>query len=143
MSQMYVIYWSASGNTEAMAGAVAEGGREAGAAVRLCQVSEISPEEALGCDLLALGGPAMGDEVLEESEFEPFFTALEGKLAGRKVALFGSYGWGDGQWMRDWYARAEKDGAQLLGGEGLIINEAPDAAGLEACRALGAGLAAC
>ena len=82
----------------------------------------------------------MGAEVLEEGEFEPFFTALEGKLPGKKVALFGSYGWGDGQWMREWQERTEKAGAVLCG-EGLIVNEAPDEAGLESCRALGARLA--
>ncbi len=142
MRQMYVIYWSASGNTEAMAAAIAQGGREAGAEVRLCTVSDITPDEASDCDLLALGCPAMGDEVLEESEFEPFFTALEGKLSGKKVALFGSYGWGDGQWMRDWQDRTAKAGADLYRGEGLMINDAPDDDGLARCRAFGSGFAA-
>ena len=83
----------------------------------------------------------MGDEVLEESEFEPFFTALEGKLSGKKVALFGSYGWGDGQWMRDWQDRTAKAGADLYRGEGLMINDAPDDDGLARCRAFGSGFA--
>ena len=138
--QIAVIYWTGSGNTELMAQAVAEGAREAGAAVSLTPVAGINADTAAGYDRLALGCPAMGAEVLEEGEFEPFFTALEGKLSGKKVALFGSYGWGDGQWMREWQERTEKAGAVLCG-EGLIVNEAPDEAGLESCRALGARLA--
>ena len=141
MSKAAVIYWSMSGNTEAMASAVAEGLKSAGAEVELKSVGQISAEDALGCDLLALGCPAMGAEVLEESEFEPFFSELEGKLNGRKVALFGSYGWGDGQWMRDWQDRVEAAGAELVGGEGVIANYEPDDGALEQCRQLGAALA--
>ena len=141
MSKLAVIYWSMSGNTEAMAGAVAQGARDAGAEVDLMQVSEVSPDQALSYPLLALGCPAMGAEVLEESEFEPFFAQLEGRLSGKKLALFGSYGWGDGQWMRDWQARAEGAGAVLYQ-EGLMVHETPDDAALEQCRALGAGFAA-
>ena len=140
MSKLAVIYWSGTGNTEAMAQAVAEGAREAGADVSLFSVAEISAADAAGYDRLALGCPAMGAEVLEEGEFEPFFEALSASLAGKPVALFGSYGWGDGQWMREWQERTEKAGAVLCG-EGLIVNEAPDEAGLESCRALGARLA--
>ena len=142
MSKLAVIYWSGTGNTEAMAQAVAEGARKAGADVSLFSVAEISAADAAGYDRLALGCPAMGAEVLEEGEFEPFFTELEGRLSGKKVALFGSYGWGDGQWMRDWQERAVSAGAQLCGGEGLILNETPDADGLAACQKLGADLAA-
>ena len=141
MSKMAVIYWSMSGNTEAMASAIAEGARSAGAEVDLMQVSEVSVDQALSYPLLALGCPAMGAEVLEESEFEPFFAQLEGRLSGKKVALFGSYGWGDGQWMRDWQARTEGANANLYG-EGLMVNEAPDDAALEQCRTFGAGFAA-
>ena len=141
MSKLAVIYWSMSGNTEAMAGAVAQGARDAGAEADLMQVSEVSPDQALSYPLLALGCPAMGAEVLEESEFEPFFAQLEGRLSGKKLALFGSYGWGDGQWMRDWQARAEGAGAVLYQ-EGLMVHETPDDAALEQCRALGAGFAA-
>ena len=141
MSKVAVIYWSGSGNTAAMAQAVAEGAKAAGAETELFQVSQISASEAAVYDRLALGCPAMGAEVLEESEFEPFFTELEGHLGGRRVALFGSYGWGDGQWMRDWYQRTESAGPLLVEDEGLIINEAPDEVGLEACRKLGEVLA--
>ena len=141
MRKAAVIYWSMSGNTETMAAAVAEGLKNAGAEVHLKQVNEISADDALGYDLLALGCPAMGAEVLEESEFEPFFSALEGKLSGKKVALFGSYGWGDGQWMRDWQDRVDAAGADLAGGEGVIANYEPDDGALEQCRQLGAALA--
>ena len=140
MSKLAVIYWTGTGNTGAMAQAVADGAKGAGAEAELLTVSEISADAAAAYDKLALGCPARGAEVLEEGEFEPFFTALEGKLSGKKVALFGSYGWGDGQWMREWQERTEKAGAVLCG-EGLIVNEAPDEAGLESCRALGARLA--
>lgn len=119
MSKIAVIYWSGTGNTEAMAAAVAEGARGAGAEVDLFQVSEITPDAAAEYGALALGCPAMGAEQLEEGEFEPFFAALESRLSGKKVALFGSYSWAGGQWMRDWYERAQSDGANLVGDEGL------------------------
>ncbi len=130
-----VIYWSGSGNTEAMAKAVAEG-----AGAELFNVSEFSGDVA-EYDRLAFGCPAMGAENLEESEFEPFFAENEGKLSGKKVALFGSYGWGDGEWMREWAERVKNDGAVLVNDEGLIVNEAPDDAALADCKALGAKLA--
>ena len=141
MSKAAVIYWTMSGNTETMASAVAAGLESAGAEVTLKQVGELSADDALSYDLLALGCPAMGAEVLEESEFEPFFSELEGKLGGKKVALFGSYGWGDGQWMRDWQDRVEAAGADLVNGEGVIANYEPDDGTLEQCRQLGAALA--
>ena len=141
MSKIAVIYWSGTGNTEAMAAAVAEGARGAGAEVDLFQVSEITPDAAAEYGALALGWPAMGAEQLEEGEFEPFFAALESRLSGKKVALFGSYSWAGGQWMRDWYERAQSDGANLVGDEGLACYEAPDADCLAACKALGAELA--
>ncbi len=130
-----VIYWSGSGNTEAMAKAVAEG-----AGAELFNVSEFSGDVA-EYDRLAFGCPAMGAENLEESEFEPFFAKNEDKLSGKKVALFGSYGWGDGEWMREWAERVKNDGAVLVNDEGFIVNEAPDDAALADCKALGAKLA--
>lgn len=130
-----VIYWSGTGNTEAMAKAVAEG-----AGAELFSVSEFSGSvEAY--DAIAFGCSAMGDEVLEESEFEPFFTSIEASLKRKKIALFGSYGWGDGEWMRNWVERVNADGADLVGGEGLIANEMPSDEDLEKCRALGKALA--
>lgn len=141
MSKVAVIYWSQTGNTQQMAQAIADGVAQAGAECDLMEVSAVTPQQALEYDKLALGCPAMGAEVLEESEFEPFFTQLEGQLGGRKVALFGSYGWGDGQWMRDWVERTQSAGANLVEEEGLMVNEAPDADALEACKKLGAALA--
>lgn len=141
MSKVAVIYWSMTGNTQAMAEAVAQGIQEAGGQADLLTVDQITPDQALEYDKLALGCPAMGAEVLEESEFEPFFAQLEGRLGGKKVALFGSYGWGDGQWMRDWQQRVDDANASLYHGEGLIINETPDDDGLEQCRQFGAGFA--
>ena len=114
-----VIYWSGTGNTEAMAKAVAEG-----ANAELFEVSEFSGNIA-DYDAIAFGCPAMGAEVLEEDTFEPFFTNIEGSLSGKKVLLFGSYGWGDGEWMRNWYDRTKAAGAELIGDEGVIVNEAP------------------
>lgn len=141
MSKLAVIYWSMTGNTQAMAEAIADGAREAGAQADLFSVDQVTVDQALEYDKLVLGCPAMGAEVLEEAEFEPFFTALEGRLGGKRVALFGSYGWGDGQWMRDWKARADGANAVVYQDEGLILNEAPDEEGLAQCRAFGAGFA--
>lgn len=141
MAKLAVIYWSQTGNTEAMAQAVQEGATQVGAQADLLNVSESDASAAAAYDALALGCPAMGAEVLEEGEFEPFFSELEGKLGGKKVALFGSYGWGDGQWMRDWQDRVTAAGALLVQGEGLIVNGAPDDDALAACQELGKALA--
>jgi flavodoxin short chain len=129
-----VIYWSGTGNTEAMANAVAEG-----AGVDAVTVSDFSGnvEEF---DALALGCPAMGAEVLEEDEFEPFFTGIESKLSGKKVFLFGSYGWGDGEWMRNWQERVTAAGGELVGDEGYTVNEAPSDDDLAKLKAIGAEL---
>lgn len=141
MEKLAVIYWSQTGNTQAMAEAVLEGARAGGADAQIFAVSEITADQAAEYPRLALGCPAMGAEVLEEAEFEPFFTELEPKLSGKRVALFGSYGWGDGQWMRDWEERMKNAGAVLVGGEGVIAHETPDDDALEACREFGKQLA--
>lgn len=140
MSKVAVVYWSSSGNTETMANAVAEGARAAGADVSVFETSDFSADKVEAFDALAFGCPAMGDEVLEETEFEPLFAECEGKLGGKKTALFGSYGWGDGQWMRDWEERCRQHNAQLAA-ESVICQEEPDDEGLENCRALGRALA--
>lgn len=141
MAKMKVVYWSQSGNTEAMARAVAEGMTAAGKEAESVSVSEITPEDLSKEMAFALGCPAMGAEVLEESEMEPFVTELEKNVSGKKIALFGSYGWGDGQWMRDWVDRMTAAGAEVLHGEGVICQETPDEDTLEACRNLGKLLA--
>lgn len=130
-----VIYWSGTGNTEQMAIAVAEG-----AGADLYSVSQFSGNIS-DYDAIAFGCPAMGAEVLEESEFEPFFCGIEGELAGKKVALFGSYGWGDGEWMRSWTERVKSAGAAIVDGEGLIVNETPSDTDLTDCKGLGQRLA--
>ena len=130
-----VIYWSGTGNTEAMANAVAEG-----AGVEALTVSDFSGNVA-DFDALAFGCPAMGAEVLEEDEFEPFFTGIENQLSGKTVLLFGSYGWGDGEWMRNWADRVKAAGAALLDDEGYTVNEAPSDDDLAKLKALGAELA--
>ncbi len=142
MSKAAVIFWSQTGNTEQMANAIADGIREGGMECDLLNVADVSAADAAKYDKLALGCPAMGAEVLEEVEFDPFFTALEGKLAGRKVALFGSYGWGDGQWMRDWVQRTNDANANIYTDEGLMVNETPDEDALDKCREFGKGFAA-
>ena len=142
MSKIAIIYWSGTGNTEAMADLVANAATAAGASVDKFTASEFNVSSAGDYTGFALGCPAMGAEQLEESEFEPMYQDLRGSLSGKPVGLFGSYGWGDGQWMRDWVERAQGDGAQVLNGEGLICNEAPDDDVQAACRKLGADLAA-
>lgn len=136
MSKITVIYWSGSGNTEAMAEAVAEGAKAQGAEVKLLHVSEADKDTVIHADALAIGCPSMGAEVLEEAEMEPFISSIESVVAGKPIALFGSYGWGNGEWMQDWVARMQGSGAKVLG-EGLIIQNTPDEDGLESCRALG------
>ncbi|MDR1325179.1 MAG: flavodoxin [Treponema sp.] len=138
MSKAVVVYWSSTGNTEAMAKAVAKGLQEGGADLTLLDTSKAQADLIDQYELFAFGCPAMGAEVLEEEEFEPFFKSIEGKLAGKKVALFGSYGWGDGQWMRDWQKRTTDAGA-LVFEEGFIQQEAPDE---EASAAFGKRFAA-
>ena len=139
MSKIAVVYWSGTGNTEAMANAVAEGARNAGATAELFTASEFSASMMDDFDAVAFGCPSMGAEQLEESEFEPMFTDCESKLSGKKIALFGSYGWGDGEWMRTWEDTCRDHGADLVC-ESVICQEAPDDEAEANCRSLGASL---
>ena len=136
MSKIVVIYWSGTGNTEEMANAIAEGGKLAGADVSLMEASAFSEDKIPEFDAFAFGCPAMGNEVLEDSEFEPMFEACETKLGNKPVVIFGSYGWGDGEWMREWEARCKNQNINLLA-EGLMCQGSPDDECLEACRNLG------
>ena len=140
MSKIAVVYWSGTGNTEAMAAMVAAGAKEAGAEATLFTSGEFGPDCMDSFDAIAFGCPSMGAEQLEETEFEPMFSSCDAKLSGKKIGLFGSYGWGDGEWMRNWEDTCRGDGA-LLVGEGVICNEAPDAEAEAACQALGKSLA--
>ena len=137
MNKVAVIFWSGTGNTEAMAGAVADGAKAAGAEAALLACAEVNDISAY--DAVALGCPAMGAEELEESEFLPMLEGIEPALRGKKVVLFGSYGWGDGEWMRTWEARCAEKGIALAAAS-VTANEAPDDDALAACRALGAAL---
>jgi len=142
MKKIAIVYWSGTGNTEAMAKEIANGANKAGAEASVFTASGFSADRVSNYDRIAFGCPSMGVEQLEDSEFEPMFASVEGKLSGKEIALFGSYGWGDGAWMRDWQERCAGLGAKILDGEGLIINEAPDADGVSKCGALGKLLAA-
>ena len=130
-----IVYWSGTGNTELMAASAAEGAKRAGADVEMLTAAE-ADASVLKSDALLFGCPAMGAEQLEETEFEPFFSAIEGKLAGKKVGLFGSYGWGDGEWMRTWTERVKKAGGVMIA-DGVIANEVPDETASAECEALG------
>lgn len=141
MSKITVAYWSQSGNTEAMANAVGEGIKEAGSECVVLPVSELSASDLENETAFALGCPAMGAEVLEEAEMEPFVEEVEKFAKGKNIALFGSYGWGDGEWMRDWEQRMLDAGANVLNREGLICHETPDEDALEECKSLGKQLA--
>jgi flavodoxin short chain len=142
MEKIYVIYWSMSGNTQAMAEAIAKGINDSGKEAVVQYVSEVSVSELQDAKVFALGCPAMGAEVLEEGEMEPFVSEVEGIAAGKKIALFGSYGWGDGQWMRDWEERMSGCGAAIINGAGLICHETPDDAMISECENLGKQIAA-
>ncbi len=142
MSKVNVVFWSQSGNTESMANFVGAGVTEAGGEVNVVYVGDASMDELKSAKAFALGCPAMGAEVLEEGEMEPFVTELEGFVAGKTIGLFGSYGWGDGEWMRNWVERMTAAGAVVVGGEGVICQDAPDAEAEAACKELGKALAA-
>ena len=138
MSKVAVIYWSGTGYTEAMANAVAEGAKAAGASVDLMTCAEVTGVD--GYDAVALGCPAMGMEELEDGEFQPMLESIEPSLPGKKVVLFGSYDWGVGEWLTNWEARCAEKGINLAA-ESVKCNNAPDSDGLAACRALGASIA--
>lgn len=140
MSKVAVVYWSGTGNTETMANAVAEGAKGAGAEVDVLVANDFNSGKVAEYDGIAFGCPAMGAENLEESEFEPMFTEVEGSLSGKKIALFGSYGWGSGEWMADWEERSKAAGA-VLATYSVICQEAPDDDAVENCKKLGAALA--
>ena len=136
MSKVAVIYWSGTGNTEAMANAVLKGARSAGASADLLTPSEVNAGAVSAYTGVALGCPAMGAETLEEDEFEPMFNDIKVALKGKKVALFGSYGWGGGEWMETWERDCRGAGITLAV-DSVIANEAPDDEAIAKCEALG------
>ena len=140
MRKTAVVYWSGTGNTQMMAEKVAEGVRAAGAEADVYNCTEFSADLMDNYEAVAFGCPSMGSEQLEDTEFEPVFTECEAKLSGKVIGLFGSYGWGDGEWMRDWENDVKAAGGELVR-EGVICCEAPDDEAIEACKALGKLLA--
>ena len=140
MNKLAIVYWSGTGNTETMANCIAEGAKAAGAEVELMGPSEFSAARFSEFGVVAFGCPAMGSEVLEEMEFQPMFDEVKRSLGGKSAALFGSYGWGDGEWMRGWEKDCDDSGIRLVC-ESVTCCEAPDDAALDACRALGKELA--
>ena len=142
MSKINIVFWTQGGNTQMMAEAIADGVREVGKEAEVVFVSSITPDALKDEPVFALGCPAMGAEVLEETEMDPFVSEVEGFAAGKTIALFGSYGWGDGQWMRDWVDRMNAAGANVVNGEGLICQETPDDSVIADCESLGKQLAA-
>lgn len=139
MKKAAVIYWSSTGNTEAMAEAVLAGMKDAGADAVILTPDQVDAASVGKYDAIAFGCPAMGSEMLEESEFEPMFSSVKGSLGGKKVALFGSYGWGDGDWMQIWEDDCRAAGINLVH-DSVICNGEPDAQALAKCKALGAAL---
>ena len=141
MSKIAIIYWTGTGNTLEMARAIEKGAKEAGADVDVFEVESFGGVERLKeYDGLMFGCPAMGAEVLEEGEFQPMWDEVKGSLKGKKIALFGSYGWGSGEWMDNWKAEAEGEGA-VLAADPVMANNAPDDEALAQCKGLGEALA--
>lgn len=141
MDKIIVAYWSQSGNTALMAEAIGKGIKEAGKEAEVLHISNVKIDELKTANSFAMGCPAMGAEVLEECEMEPFMEEVEKFVSGKNIILFGSYGWGDGQWMRDWEERMIEAGANILNGEGIICQEAPDESVLDECKNLGKQIA--
>lgn len=144
MAEVKIVYWSGTGNTAEMAESIAKGVTDAGATPVIVPFENITPADLAGESAYALGCPSMGAEQLEESVVDPFVEELVSSVSGKKILLFGSYGWGDGEWMRNWVEQMTDAGAQMIVAEGVICNEAPDAdaqaALVEAGKALAAAL---
>ena len=142
MKEIMIAYWSGTGNTAAMAAILGKGIQDGGATAKVVSVEDIKADDLKDYPVFALGCPSMGNETLEETYMEDFVTEVESFASGKKIGLFGSYGWGDGEWMRDWEARMQQAGANVIGGEGVICQETPDQEALEKCEELGKNLAA-
>jgi len=141
MNAVKIVFWTGTGNTAAMAELIGQGVKEAGGEVEYIPVSEANVAELVQEKAFALGCPSMGAEQLEESEMEPFMCDLDSQIAGKQIALFGSYGWGNQEWMRDWESRVSGAGATVINGEGVAAKDYPDEDAADACKALGKALA--
>ena len=140
MNKVAIVYWSGTGNTAAMAEAVADGAKQKGAETSVFTAAEFSGDMVKNFDAIAFGCPSMGSEELEDREFQPMFEGCKPYLKEKKIALFGSYGWGDGEWMRNWEENCLSEGFTLVS-DCVICNEAPDDDAVSACKALGEALA--
>ncbi len=138
MSKIAIIYWTGTGNTEAMANAISDGAKSAGCEVNLSttdfDVNTISDYSAI-----AFGCPSMGAEELEDTEFLPMWNNIKENIKDEKVILFGSYGWGDGEWMRNWEEECKELGINVV--ETYICNETPDDEEIAKCNELGEKMA--
>lgn len=141
MANVKIVYWTGTGNTAMMAGHIADGVKAAGAEALLYNVSEVTVADLADEKAFALGCPSMGAEQLEEGEMEPFMEELESMISGKQIALFGSYGWGNGEWMEDWVSRCQSAGATVVNGDGVICKDAPDEEAIASLTALGSSLA--
>ncbi|MDR2528547.1 MAG: flavodoxin [Synergistaceae bacterium] len=141
MSKVGIVYWSGTGNTEKMAELIEKGAVGKGASVERKRVGDVKATELAAYDVVALGSPSMGSEVIEETEMEPFFMELLPSLGGKKIGIFGSYGWGDGEWLRTWAGRVRDAGGRLMD-DGLAVHETPEGDSEAACLAWGEKLAA-
>lgn len=139
MKNVSIIYWSGTGNTEEMAKLIKQALEGKGSDVKLLNVSDASVDDVNTADLVILGSPSMGSEVIEETEMDPFVDSIKGLVSGKALALFGSYGWGSGEWMADWEERMRGYGANLLN-EGLIVNGFPEGSEAERCLEFGRAL---
>jgi flavodoxin short chain len=141
MAKIGIIYWSGTGNTEKMAELIEQGAKASGAEVTRKNVASASTDELAGYDVVVFGSPSMGAEVIEESEMEPFVSSATPALKDKKTAIFGSYGWGDGEWMRNWSSDLKKAGVNLLD-DGLTVHETPEGESADLCVEYGKKIAA-
>lgn len=140
MNHVAIVYWSGTGNTEEMAKLISDGVKSNGTQAEMITADKFSADQVDTYDVIAFGCPSMGSEELEESEFQPMFDSVVDQLDGKKIALFGSYGWGDGEWMRNWEETCKSHGA-LIACNSVICNDAPDDDAQNACRAMGEAIA--
>ncbi|MBU5428032.1 flavodoxin [Tissierella pigra] len=132
MKKVSIIYWSGTGNTEEMANLISNGAKENGSEVKSIPVGSAKVEDVVDADVLLLGSPSMGSEVIEESEMEPFVESIKDNVKDKVVGLFGSYDWGDGEWMRNWVERMNSYGAKVFE-EGCIVNLSPEGEEADKC----------
>lgn len=141
MSKVFVVYWSGTGNTERMATRIGEGILNGEKEAIVADVSDVNPDDLKDIPAFALGCPSMGDEELD-SDMDDFVEKITKFAQGKKIGLFGSYGWGNGEWMQAWEDRLKNAGAEIVLEHGIICLDAPDDDTLEQCFELGKNLAA-